>query len=188
MEKEGLSQTRPGLLPGSLPPQSHRFCAVQVPREHNSASPTAPRPGLQRRWSVAGAVMGWGPGLGARVYQSRFLCVRGSAGHAAPVLTSEGLHVPQAEPHVLCSYGHLHPPAGRRNPPTWPPGTVFPCTPTHLGTQVSPASAAPGRMVLMLTEGSWASLTPAAPDRREPQPSRGWGGLEPHRRVRGKGR
>lgn len=77
------------------------------------------------------------PGLKAHVSQSCFLCLRGSADHAAPlVLTSEGLHLPWAEPHLLCSYGHLHPPAGRRSPAhldPWDRPPVSPPTPHSPG-------------------------------------------------------
>lgn len=58
-------------------------------------------------------------------------------------------------------------PRGGGTPPTrtpWNQPPVFPAPPIHLGTHVSPASAAPGRRVLMLTQGGWASLTPTAPD------------------------
>ena len=37
--------------------------------------------------------------------------------------------MPRAKPHVLCSYGHLHPPAGRRNPAHLDPLEPASCVP-----------------------------------------------------------
>ena len=153
-----------------------------------------PTPPPQADWSVAGVVteVGSCPGLGTHVSQSCLFCVRGSAGHTTPWSShprASAFHGPSLTSCVAT--GTCTHPRGGGPPPTWTPWDrppVSPPTPIHLGTHMSPASATPARRVLMLTQGGWASLTPSAPDRRQPQPSRGWGGLDPRHHVPGTGR
>ena len=186
MEKEGLSQTRTS----PLPPQS-LLCSPSPLRTQQCPPPDPSSPGrLERRRR------GDGGGVLPRPRNSRvpeLLILRQGLcwPHHPLVLTPEGLRLPWPSLTSCVATGTCTHPRGGGTPPTWTPWDrppVSPPTPIHLGTQMSPASATPARRVLMLTLGGWASLTPSAPDRRQPQPTRGWGGLDPRHHVPGTGR